>query len=207
MAFAPPGRLTMRVLALYAHPSETSFVAALHARIVATLRADGHEVDDLDLYAEAFDPVMPRVAFHDYTDPAANSAGIDRYVERLRAAEAMTLVFPVWQDGFPAILKGFFDRVFLPGVSFRIDEHGVFYPMLSKIRRLAGVGTYGGGRKRANQMGDPTRRFVQRNLRELVAADARVDYYGCYDMNDATPASRARFLAKVTRGFERWRED
>ncbi len=42
----------MRILVLFAHPVETSFVAALHRRVVETLRARGHEVDDLDLYAE-----------------------------------------------------------------------------------------------------------------------------------------------------------
>ena len=39
----------MRVLVFYAHPVETSFVAALHAKTVATLRARGHDVDDCDL--------------------------------------------------------------------------------------------------------------------------------------------------------------
>jgi len=196
----------MRVLVVFAHPSETSFVAALHDQIVATLREGGHAVDDLDLYAERFDPVMPRQAFRDYVDPATNREGIGRYVERLRAAESLVLVFPVWQDGFPAILKGFFDRVFVPGVSFRIDERGLFLPMLSNIGRIGAVGAYGGGRRRASLMGDPTRRFVERNLEALVAPGARCDYLACYDMNDSTPATRARFLAKVRRAFERWRE-
>ena len=50
----------MRVLVLFAHPLETSFGAALHAKAVETLRARGHEVDDCNLNAENFDPVMTR---------------------------------------------------------------------------------------------------------------------------------------------------
>lgn len=46
----------MRVLVLYAHPVETSFNAALHRQVVASLREAGHEVDDCDLYAENFNP-------------------------------------------------------------------------------------------------------------------------------------------------------
>jgi NAD(P)H dehydrogenase (quinone) len=42
---------------------------------------------------------------------------VQGYVDRVLAAQALVLVFPVWNFGFPAILKGFFDRVFLPGVS------------------------------------------------------------------------------------------
>ena len=113
----------MRILVLFAHPLETGFAAGVHKRVVETLRGRGHEVDDLDLYAEHFDPVLPRETLANYLDTAANRAPVGRYVERLLAAEGLVIVSPVWHDGFPAILKGFFDRVFLPGVSFKLD-HG-----------------------------------------------------------------------------------
>jgi NAD(P)H dehydrogenase (quinone) len=58
------------------------------------------------------------------------------------------LVFPVWNFGYPAILKGFLDRVFLPGVSFRLVD-GKVKPNLTHIRKLAAVTTYGGTRLRA----------------------------------------------------------
>ena len=65
-----------------------------------------------------------------YVDTKANTREVEPYVERLRAAEALVLVFPVWFDGLPAILQGYFQRVFLPGVSMRIDEAGLFHPNL-----------------------------------------------------------------------------
>ena len=55
---------------------------------------------------------------------------------RLQAAEALVLCFPVWNFGYPAILKGFFDRVFLPGVSFKMVD-GKVRPNLWNIRKLA----------------------------------------------------------------------
>ena len=57
--------------------------------------------------------------------------------DRLRAAEALVLVFPVWFDGLPAILQGYFQRVFLPGVAIRIDEAGLFHPNLHHIKSMA----------------------------------------------------------------------
>jgi putative NADPH-quinone reductase len=48
----------MRVLVLFAHPLADSFHAALHRDVLAALHAAGHTVDDLDLYAEGFDPVL-----------------------------------------------------------------------------------------------------------------------------------------------------
>ena len=46
------------ILVLYAHPNPASYSAALHRKVVETLRNGGHEVDDCDLYAEKFDPVL-----------------------------------------------------------------------------------------------------------------------------------------------------
>ena len=97
----------MRVLVLFAHPVETSFAAALHAKVVEVLRSRRHQVDDCDLYAEAFDPVMSRRDRIDYYDLAANCRNVGSYVERVLAAEAIVFSFPVWSMGFPAILKGF----------------------------------------------------------------------------------------------------
>ncbi len=194
----------MRVLVLFAHPLETSFVAALHARVVETLRVRGHDVDNLDLYAERFDPVMSRRTFIDYLDTTANRAQAGPYVERLLAAEALVLVSPVWHDGFPAILKGFFDCVFLPGVVFRIDESGVFRPILGNITRLTAVCAYGADRQRTALMGDPTRRFVKRNLGLLIPAGSRCEHVALYEMDAATAPRRAQHLRRVTRVFNAW---
>jgi len=194
----------MRVLVLFAHPVETSFVAALHGTVVETLRAGGHAVDDCDLNAERFDPVMSRQDRIDYHDVAANRARVSPYVDRLLAAQALVLVFPVWNMGFPAILKGFVDKVFLPGVSFNIGADGSYTTCLRNVKKLAAVCTYGGARWRTVVMGDPPRRFVKRALRSVVGFSASCDYLAHYDMNHTTPERRARFLANVARTFAAW---
>jgi NAD(P)H dehydrogenase (quinone) len=194
----------MRVLVLYAHPVETSFVAALHGQVVGALRARGHEVDDCDLNVEGFDPVMSRQDRIDYHDPSVNRRRVAPYVDRLLAAEALVLIFPVWNYGFPAILKGFVDKVFLPGVSFELKPDGGYTPTLRNIKKLAAVCTYGGDRLRTILMGDPPRRVVKRSLRNLVGLRATCDYHAHYDMNHTTPERRARFLGEVKRAFEAW---
>src|SRR6185312_4877987 len=131
----------MRVLVLFAHPVETSFQAALHRAAVGALKDAGHQVDDCDLYAERFDPVLSREERMNYHDVAINRGPVDGYVRRLLDAEALVLVHPVWNYGYPAILKGFFDRVFLPGVSFSLSEKGGYTPTLRKVKRLAAVCT------------------------------------------------------------------
>src|SRR6202020_3089494 len=90
-ASTPPER-SLRVLVVFAHPVETSFVSALHARVVEILRAGGHIVDDLDLYAEKFDPVMSREGLLRYVNINANTREVEGYVQRLLAAEALVLM-------------------------------------------------------------------------------------------------------------------
>lgn len=186
----------MNVLVLYAHPVETSFNAGLHRTIVERLTAAGHGVDDCDLYAEDFDPRLTRterLSYHDARSAADAAAG---YVERLQKADALVLSFPVWNFGYPAILKGFFDRVFLPGVSFKLVD-GKVQPSLHNIRKLAAVTTYGGSRFRAMLMGDPPRKLVSRLLRATIEPGASVSYLAHYSMNLSTDETRAAFMAKV----------
>ena len=194
----------MRVLVIYAHPVETSFVAGLHGRVVDTLRGGGHEVDDCDLNAEGFDPVLSRHDRIDYHDTAADRGRVAPYIERLKAAEALVFVYPVWNFGFPAILKGYLDRVWLPGVAFDLDAGGNLVFTLRHVRRLAAVCTYGGERWRAMLMGDPPRRLVKRMIRAHIAVRGRCEYLACYDMNHTTPERRAAFMARVEQRLAAW---
>ncbi len=187
----------MRILLLYAHPNPNSFVAALHRTALETLRADGHVVDDCDLYAEKFDPLLSRDERGSYHAVPSNRAPVEAHIQRLERAEALVLVYPVWNFGFPAILKGYFDRVFLPGVSFRL-QNGLTVPNLRNIRHLIAVTTYGAPRHRAMLLGDPPRKIVKRVLRVLVAPLAKVQYLALHRMNLVTQREREAFLAKVS---------
>lgn len=194
----------MRVLVLYAHPVETSFGAAAHRTLVETLRGRGHEVDDCDLYAEGFDPVMSRAERIAYHDVPANRALVEPYVRRLLAAEGLVFSFPVWNMGFPAILKGFVDRVFITGVTFRLEANGDYVPIMHNIRKLGAVCTYGGTRWVTLLMGDPPRRFVTRSLRSTCAPGAGCDYVALHDMDHQTPARREAFLRRIEATFSTW---
>jgi NAD(P)H dehydrogenase (quinone) len=194
----------LRILVVFAHPLETSFVSALHARVLEILGASGHIVDDLDLYAERFDPVMSPEGLLRYVDTSANTCGVESYVQRLRAAEALVLVFPVWFDGLPAIMQGYFQRVFLPGVAVRIDETGLFHPNLRYIKRMAAVCAYGEGRRDVSAKGDPPLRFVRDNIGALIDPKGHFEYLALYDMNFSAAHRRAAFMKRVTRAFESW---
>ena len=191
----------MRVLVVHAHPVAASFNASLFRLTVERLAANGHEVDAIDLYEDGFNPVMSETERLNYHDLEINRKPVERHVDRLLAAEALVLVYPVWNYGFPAILKGWFDRVFLPGVSFGLVD-GKVRPTLHNIGRILVVTSYGGSRFRSWLMGDPPRKIANRMLRATVRPGAPVTYLAHYDMNLSTDETRQSFMSRVERALD-----
>ena len=193
----------MRVLYVYCHPLPESFHAAIRTKALAALAAAGHEVDLLDLYAEKFDPVLSEDARRHYHDTSRNQIGLESYVARLTSAEAIILQFPTWCFGAPAMLKGFFDRLIMPGVAFDISDPAHVKPMLRNLKRIIGIVTYGRPRYMALWMGDPPRKIVTRYMRWFTGGAAKVDYYALYHLNVATDAQRTAFIDKVDQALRR----
>lgn len=183
-------------MVVYAHPCPESYCAALHTATVSALTEAGWEVDDCDLNAEGFNPVLSAEERRNYHSTDINTGPVQAYVDRVRGADAMVLVFPVWNFGYPAILKGFFDRVFLPGVSFDLVD-GRVRGCLNNIRKLAAVTTYGATPLRAFLAGDPPRKLVKRAVWGVMRPD-KVRYLALHDMNNASTTRRKAFLGKVT---------
>jgi NAD(P)H dehydrogenase (quinone) len=187
----------MNVLYVYCHPLDDSFHAAIRKEALAGLKEAGHTIDLLDLYAEHFDPVLSAGRRRDYHDPLRNRANNQAYVDRLMAANALVVQFPTWSFGSPAMLKGWFDRMFGPGIAMDLSDARQAKPLLLHIRRITGISTYGRPRWQAIGMADPPRKIIKRYLPWFTGSKAVVRYYALYHMNTATPAGRYRFLAKV----------
>ena len=124
------------VLWLSAHPEPRSLNGSLRTIGIEHLRTLGHTVVESDLYAMEWDPVVrPRDAANhpshrfrisaDTRTAHLTGAQPDAIVheqEKLRRADALVIQFPLWWYGMPAILKGWFDRVFVSGFAFGTDE-------------------------------------------------------------------------------------
>ena len=107
---------------ILAHPANASYCGALSAAYVEAARATGHEVRLLRLGELAFDPVLhegyQRIQTLEPDLLAAQAA--------ISWAEHLCLVFPIWWGGVPALLKGFLDRLFLPGFAFKYRAGAAF---------------------------------------------------------------------------------
>jgi len=187
----------MRVHYIYCHPLTESYHHVMLQAALATLRGAGHEVDLLDLYAEKFDPVLSADGRRNYHDTNLNQAGLETYVARLRAAEALVVQFPTWCFGFPAMLKGYFDRLYVPGVAFDISDPANVRPMLTSVRRIVGITTYGRPWWTARYVGDPPRKMVTRYLPRLTGGQTKVSFHALYHMNVASEVKRRAFIDHV----------
>lgn len=194
----------MRVLYVYCHPLEESFHAAIREEALAGLAEARHEVDLADLYAERFDPVMSADERRDYHDLDKNQARVGDYVQRLRAADGLVMQFPVWSFGPPAMLKGWLDRLFMPGVAFDLTDPASVKPMLMNLKRIAGITTYGRPWWNAFAVGNPPKKIMTRYLPAFTGGRARVDYYPLYHMNIASEEKRRAFMQKVRAAMARF---
>ena len=190
----------MNALVVYCHPRPQSFTAAVRDTVVQALEAGGHVVKLIDLYGEGFDPVMSAEERHGYHDEGPNIVPVRDHVERLGWAEMVVFVYPTWWFGLPAMLKGWLERVLVPGFAFQMpDEKTGTRPLLQKIRRVVGVTTCGATPLTSWLMGQPGRRTLLRGFRSVCHPLCRTDYLALYRMDTVSPEDRVRHLARVRR--------
>lgn len=195
----------MHVLLVYCHPRADSFCALLRDTAASALRAANHIVEVRDLYADGFVPAMSADERGRYYGSSPDLNGIEHHIQALQRADALLLVYPTWWFGMPAMLKGWFDRVWVPGVAFRLRDAGGLEPLLTNIRRLGVVTTYGSPRWLLWFIGWPDRRIVHNGFRSLCARKCRLDWIAMTGMDTCTAKQRKRFVAIVSRRLSGWR--
>jgi len=194
----------MQVLVVFAHPLQDSYGAALRDAVIQALKEGGHTVDLCDLYREGFDPVLSARERQMYRDTTCNAENVAEHVHRLKRAEGIVLVFPSWWYGMPAILKGYFDRVWLPGVAFDFGRQAIV-PLLRNIRLFGVVTTTGApGWFTRFYVGNPSRKVLMRGLaRLMVARRAERIWLAQYGMENAPTVTRTAFIQRVRKRLAR----
>ncbi len=190
----------MRVLIVFCHPYEESFGAAMLERATRALSATGHEIRTLDLYREGFDPVLGREEWLRYmTETEKNIAVLHDHVEALRWAEGLVLIYPTWMYGPPAMLKGWMERVWLPGVAFDVapERRQRLQGRLRNIRLFIVITTSGSPRWWLWLIRNPGRNMMMRGQRVLFHPRCRTHWFQLYDMDHTSAGERARFLDRI----------
>jgi putative NADPH-quinone reductase len=189
---------------VYCHPLEGSFISAARDRAVSALRESGHDVRVTDLYAEGFRPELDRDEHVRYMDDPATKPDLAAHVELLRWCEALVLVYPTWWSGQPAMLKGWIDRVWVPGVAFDVPADATHIrPLLTNIRRIVAITSHGSSKWVNAVEGENGKRTITRAIRLMCSRRVRTGWLALYGIDRTSPERREQFLQRIERRMRR----
>lgn len=196
--------MTRRVLLVFAHPSRESLSGAVLEHAVTGLASSGHEVRIRDLYAENFAPRLTRDEKRGHlASPDTKPQLADDFADLLWC-DVIVLVHPTWWGGQPAILKGWFDRVWASGVAWNLpDGASNIRPALTNVRRIVTVATHGSPWYVNAIQGVPGRRVVNRGMRAVCHPFCRTSWIALYAVDRVSDERRQRFLRRVERRMAR----
>ncbi|MCL2021329.1 MAG: NAD(P)H-dependent oxidoreductase [Betaproteobacteria bacterium] len=117
-----------RILIIQGHPAEQSLCKALAKEYEQGAQESGHTVRILTVRNLKFDPVL----HEGYKTVQPLEADLVLAQSEIRSADHIVIVFPTWWGGMPALLKGFIDRVFLPGFAFQYRQGSPWWDKLLK---------------------------------------------------------------------------
>jgi NAD(P)H dehydrogenase (quinone) len=115
-----------RILVILGHPSHDSFCAAIAHSYLEGATVAGHDVQRMSLGDLRFDPVL----HNGYSTVQELEPDLVTAQSAITWAQHIVFVYPIWWGAMPAVLKGFIDRVFLPGFAFKFREGSVFWDRL-----------------------------------------------------------------------------
>ena len=115
-----------RILMILGTPKHSSFCHALYEAYAQGARSKGHVVRQLKLGEMSYDPVLR----DGYEQSQQLEPDLLEAQRQIHWAEHLVFVYPVWWGGIPALLKGFFDRIFLPGFAFKYRNRSQLWDKL-----------------------------------------------------------------------------
>lgn len=196
----------MKCLVVIAHPLSDSLCSTLARTAIAALSAAGHQVEVENLYQEGFSPTLTVAERRTYYQAPFDASALAAQIERLLAAEALVLVFPTWWFAFPAILKGWFDRVWAPGIAYdHASDLGPIKPRLQKLRRALCVTSLGSPWWVDRfVMKQPVKRALKTALLGTCAPACRLEMLSLYKAERLTADQVEAFCSRIERTVRNW---
>ncbi|HLT32201.1 MAG TPA: NAD(P)H-dependent oxidoreductase [Aquaticitalea sp.] len=127
----------MRTVIVFNHPNEGSYCNAILQSVTKGLQNANHEVDLMHLDHDGFNPAMSKADLKAFVDHRPIDPQVIDYNERLKKADHLIFIFPIWWDIMPATTKGFVDRVLSPGVMY--DHHPRGFGLVPLLKNLKSI--------------------------------------------------------------------
>jgi NAD(P)H dehydrogenase (quinone) len=115
-----------RITIVLGHPDSKSYCSSISSTYERSARDAGHEVRLIQLGDLKFDPILHK----GYTEIQPLEQCLVEAQEAIKWANHLVFVYPIWWGSMPSLLKGFFDRTFLPGYAFKYRKDSQFWDKL-----------------------------------------------------------------------------
>ncbi|MEW8027894.1 MAG: NAD(P)H-dependent oxidoreductase [Candidatus Thiodiazotropha sp.] len=196
----------MKCLVVTTHPLSDSLCKQLTDYVVEQLTKNGYDVTVEDLYADNFTPALTARERESYYGVSYDSSNIEKQVNRLLDAEALILLFPTWWFGFPAMLKGWFDRVWGPGIAYdHANNFGPIKPRLEKLSKVLVVTTLGSPWWVDRLvMWQPVKRITRIALLGACARNSKLQFLSLYNSEKLNTQEITRFKVKIGKALDSW---
>lgn len=184
-------------------PLEDSLCHYLAAQTVEHLTLNGYQITLLDLYKNNFEPVLTQQERESYYQENFNDDLLVNEIEQLKQAESLVLVFPTWWFGFPAILKGWFDRVWAPGHAYNhASDLGAITPLLDNLNEVKVITTLGSPWWVDKLvLGEPVKRVLKTALLGACTKRCKFNMLSLYNSERASKKRVESFVRKIQGKF------
>ena len=193
----------MNCLVIIAHPLQNSLCKYLADKTIDHLKKQGYQVTIKDLYVEGFNPVLSRSERESYYLDQFDDSLVTSDIEQLKQAESLVLIFPTWWFGFPAILKGWFDRVWAPGHAYEhASDFGPIKQCLENLKEMKVVTTLGSPWwVDAFVLRQPVKKVLKTALLGACATNCKFKMLSLYNSEKLTKARIDRFVSRIESSF------
>lgn len=118
--------MAKNITIILGHPDASSLCGTLAETYASSARSAGHSVRLFKLGEVDFDPIL----HHGYNKRQELEPGLKEIQDSITWANHLVFVYPIWWGSMPSLLKGMFDRVFLPGYAFKYRNNSQFWDRL-----------------------------------------------------------------------------
>ena len=195
------GVVFMNTVIIYAHPNPISFNAALAEVVQEEMEKLGSQVKIKDLYGMDFNPCLGEEDFKAFRRGEIPH-DIQEEQEDITWADHLVFITPIWWINFPAILKGYFDRVFSVGFAYKVTSQG-FVGLLTEKQALV-ITTSGADQSQAKKYGmlDVLKATIDGIF--STCGFASWQHINLYAVPSVSDQEREQMLVDTRRTVERW---